>query len=280
MIFDVAKAFAKTFESEAYQPFTLRGGTSGALLIHGFPGTPAEVRPLGDALHRAGWTAHGPLLPGFGADITTLPQRSHREWLAAAQDAFAQVRRDNHPTLLVGHSMGGALALQVAAKAPPDGLILLAPFWTLDHALWRLLPALKFIIPEFKPFTLVRLDLDDPETRAAVRKFVPDVDLDDPAVRKAIREFAIPTHIGVQVRAAGVNGYRCAPRVGVRTLVIQGVQDTLVYPRYTKRLIARLAGHVDYHEVHAEHDLPIPTAPAWAQVERLVVEFAQALLTD
>ena len=37
-----------------------------ALLLHGFPGTPAELRPLGEVLAAAGISARAPLLPGFG----------------------------------------------------------------------------------------------------------------------------------------------------------------------------------------------------------------------
>jgi esterase/lipase len=35
------------------------GGDHAALLIHGFPGTPAEMLPLGTVLREAGWTVHG-----------------------------------------------------------------------------------------------------------------------------------------------------------------------------------------------------------------------------
>ena len=68
-------AHIKPFQGDEHQPFHWNGGQPAALLVHGFPGTPAEMRPLGTALHQAGWTVYGPLLPGFGPDIVTLFER-------------------------------------------------------------------------------------------------------------------------------------------------------------------------------------------------------------
>jgi len=62
------------FLSTNHQPSNSRPG---ALLIHGFPGTPAEMRPLGTWLHDQGWAAKGILLPGFGPDIFSLFDPNH-----------------------------------------------------------------------------------------------------------------------------------------------------------------------------------------------------------
>ena len=71
----------KAYQAPEHQPFLWRGHhTAAALLIHGFPGTPAEMRPAAQALHSAGLTVQGLLLPGFGettfsaSQETTLPQ--------------------------------------------------------------------------------------------------------------------------------------------------------------------------------------------------------------
>ncbi|MBE7551008.1 MAG: hypothetical protein HS126_08035 [Anaerolineales bacterium] len=37
---------AQVFQGVEHQSFTLTRGASQALLVHGFPGTPAEMRPL------------------------------------------------------------------------------------------------------------------------------------------------------------------------------------------------------------------------------------------
>ena len=42
------------FTGPEHQAFILRGGEPAALLIHGFPGTPREMRPLAETLHAQG----------------------------------------------------------------------------------------------------------------------------------------------------------------------------------------------------------------------------------
>ena len=43
--------------------FLLEGDRRGVLLIHGFTATPSQMRPLGEALHREGYTVLAVLLP-------------------------------------------------------------------------------------------------------------------------------------------------------------------------------------------------------------------------
>ena len=61
----------RAYQGPEHEPFFWEAGEPAALLVHGFPGTPAEMRPLGEVLHEAGWTVHGVLLPGFGPQIQT-----------------------------------------------------------------------------------------------------------------------------------------------------------------------------------------------------------------
>jgi esterase/lipase len=71
----------KVFQGEQHADFLIECGEPAALLVHGFPGTPAEMRPLSPILHSAGWTPRGLLLPGSGAQIDSLVQRTAQEWI-------------------------------------------------------------------------------------------------------------------------------------------------------------------------------------------------------
>src|SRR5688572_15481652 len=112
-----------------HQPFLIPGGSSRALLIHGFLGSPRDVRPLAEELAAAGVTARGVLLPGFGDQIDRLRGVKARQWLETARDAWEETRDGAQRATLIGFSMGGAVALRLAAEAglAPDQLILLAP---------------------------------------------------------------------------------------------------------------------------------------------------------
>jgi len=95
----------KVFQGEHHADFFIECGQPAALLIHGFPGTPAEIRPLASILNSAGWTTRGLLLPGFGAQIDSLPQRQSHEWIEAAVEALRSLQATRHPVILIGYSM-------------------------------------------------------------------------------------------------------------------------------------------------------------------------------
>ncbi|KAF0106790.1 MAG: carboxylesterase [Anaerolineaceae bacterium] len=266
------------FTAPEHQDFLLPGGRPAALLVHGYPGTLYEVRPLADGLNERGWTCRGLLLPGFGFQLETLPQRAWTEWLDAVMDALASLRRDHAPVLLAGHSLGGALALSAAARFPPlDGLVLLAPFWRNRGPLWALLPVLKYLIPRVKPFKMMKTEMDDPRLRKEMQEFLPELDFDDPQTQQTLREFVVPVGMFDELRKAGAAGYRSAPDVTCPTLVIQGADDTTVRLEDTRRLAGRLAGAVTRLEVRAAHELPFAASPSFPEVRESVLAFAETV---
>src|SRR5918998_511258 len=224
-----------------HQPFNIEAGSSRALLIHGFLGSPRELRPLAQELADAGVSAHGVLLPGFGPDITRLKKVQAEEWLATARAAWEEIREGASHTTLIGFSMGGAVALQLAAEAglAPDQLILLAPHWKFADRRAVVLPVAKYVIREFKPFG--RIDFDSPDMRRMLAEMAPDADLDDPEVRHALRNSAtIPTCALDELRRIGVGAAARARRVSAPTTIVQGLEDTTTLPVYSRELAARM----------------------------------------
>ncbi len=124
------------YADSAHEPFCFAGGPVGALLLPGFMGTPKEMRPLGRALADAGVTARGILLPGFGADVANLGSIRAADWLRVAGEAWEAVLASHERTVLVGFSMGGAVAVHVAADPSVSTVIALAPWFyeSLDMA--------------------------------------------------------------------------------------------------------------------------------------------------
>ena len=269
--------FAQFFKGPEHQPFMWEGGEPAALLVHGFPGTPAEMRPLGEALHQAGWTVQGLLLPGFGVEINSLINRRHHEWLAAVRWALVQLQRNHRPVMIGGFSMGAALALAAAATERPTAQVLLAPFWKLPGPLWGLLPVVRRVVPTIRPFRLIKPDFSDPEMRRGMTNFMPDLDLDDPQVQQGIRDFAVPVGIFDEVRQVGKLAWRLAPVARADALVIQGTDDELVTRRMTRRLLERMRSSFQYQEVAAAHDLYDPDKPAWPQIAQAVMQFGKGV---
>ena len=256
-------------------PSSLNGGEPAALLVHGFGGTPAEMRGLAEALHQEGWTAEAILLPGFGADIATLTKRRYTEWLDAVTSAAQALQDAGHrPLLLVGYSMGAALSLALAKSIRPAGLVVLAPFWW-EEKWW--MPLAEFFVRPLLPIgfrPLRKADFANPQLRQGLAKFMPGLDLDDLAVQAAMRDFRVPLRLIDQLRGLSRRMLAAVPTVNVPVLVVQG---TACVACRKLRLLHRLTNGAAYVEVDGEHDLTLPENPAWPSVEAAVIEFAEGI---
>lgn len=253
------------------------GPRTGALLIHGFMGSPKELRPLGEALAAAGISAHGPLLPGYGSELGTINTQRAEDWIGAANHAWDEIvaRYDRH--VLLGFSMGGAVAMAVAARLAPDRLILLAPLWRVGQGNQRylvpLLPLYKHIRRTFEPFG--NSDFDDPRTRQFFQEVDPGLDIDDPEVQRSIREeTAVSMGVIDQLRRVSAMGRDAAPAVEAPGLVLQGLRDGVVTPDRTRALLTRLGGPVSYRELDSDHLIVADGRPSWDAVRTHVVAFA------
>ncbi|MBL8055493.1 MAG: alpha/beta fold hydrolase [Anaerolineales bacterium] len=112
----------------AGETFLWPAGPVGVVLSHGFTATTAEVRPLAQRLHAAGYSVAGPLLPGHGTTPEDLNTRRWPEWVAAVEAAYQALAGQCQRVFLGGESMGAMLALNVASRHPEAaGLLLYAP---------------------------------------------------------------------------------------------------------------------------------------------------------
>jgi carboxylesterase len=265
----------ESFPGPEHAAFRLDGGRPAALLVHGFLGTPAEMRGLAEALQGQGWTAEVPLLPGFGSDLATLTERRHTEWLDAVEAAARELMESGHsPLLLVGYSMGAALALVAARTIRPAGLVMLAPFWWAEKW-WT--QAVEFFVRPFVPVgfrPLRKADFGNPQLRQGISKFMPGVDLDDPEVQAAMRDFRAPLGLIDQMRLLSRRVGVVAPEIESPVLIVQGERDGVVRTSQTRRLAAKLPHPPRYLEVNSEHDLIAPENPVWTEVKGTVVGFA------
>jgi carboxylesterase len=106
-----------------------RLGAPAVLLLHGAGDTPQTLRYLGDALYEHGFHVSAPLLPGHGRSIGDFARVQADDLIGAARENYRALRR-THPWVgVVGLSMGGALAVQIAAEDPElSALGLISPY--------------------------------------------------------------------------------------------------------------------------------------------------------
>lgn len=131
------------------EPFYFPGSKTGCLMVHGFTGTPKEMRPIGVRLASAGFTVYAPRLPGHGTQPRDLIRMRWQDWLACVEDSLTLLSSLVDRTYIVGLSLGGMLSLIAAARYPVAGAVAIA---TLHHLPDD--PRLPFVKPLslFKPF--------------------------------------------------------------------------------------------------------------------------------
>lgn len=95
-----------------------RAGEAAVLLIHGFTGSPSEVEPLGQELAERGYTTLLPMLPGHGTEPNALRGLCWRDWFDEVARAYHLLRSEHDLVVVGGLSMGGTLALHLAAHFP------------------------------------------------------------------------------------------------------------------------------------------------------------------
>jgi carboxylesterase len=224
----------------ASEPFWLSGGASGCLLIHGFAGMPTEMRGLGDYLHAQGYTVHGVRLHGHGGDPAALRGIGWREWLASAEAGLTRLRARCTSVVVVGFSLGGALAALLTQTYAFERLALLAmPLRLGDDWRLRLLPVLRYAVPWFYP--LKDADLSDPFIEQRIREFAPDADLSDPNVCDEIRNSVrIPLGAVDEMQKALRRAQTRLPQVQMPALVMQGHNDEVIPSNSADEVMRRL----------------------------------------
>ena len=116
-------------------PFMLcpPGAKTAALLVHGFTGTPWEMRLLGEHLAKSGIASLAVRLPGHGTSPKDLAGRRWEEWYDAALEGY-QILTSEFPSIYgMGMSTGCLVLLAMARANPLSGLALFSPYLRIQH---------------------------------------------------------------------------------------------------------------------------------------------------
>ena len=143
---EVAHAM-QDFSSPQAQPFDFPGGDHGILLIHGFTGSPAHMRLLGEGLKEKGFAVRGILLPGHGQTPEAMGKVKWQDWVLASREAAAEMRKKYRRFTVAGLSMGGCLALMLAEQMQTDACVTIAAPMKTVNRLRALAPLAAFAHP-------------------------------------------------------------------------------------------------------------------------------------
>ena len=123
--------------------FLQRGNEIGILMIHGFTSSPGDFGELANFLAEKNITVYAPLLPGHGTHPRDLKLVSHQDWINSAQQALDLL--DTKKKFVLGYSMGGTLALTLAAKNNLDGVISINSAIFLANRYVAFIPLLRLV---------------------------------------------------------------------------------------------------------------------------------------
>jgi pimeloyl-ACP methyl ester carboxylesterase len=236
--------------------YSASGEGPAVVAVHGFPGSVRDFRRLGEAA--AGLRMIRLNMPGFAGSE---PLRRAGDWdelVGVVAEAAAVLA--NGPFVIVGHSMGGLVALRVAARSTLcRGLVLLAPAGLRPHAAMRQLPSQaalqEMVVSEVeraKFYALMQTPIGARATRAEADTTLALLStLDYAPSREAAHSLRVPV-----LGASCLDDPKIEPAVIVELLAALNTQRHLVYEQ---------GGHAPQRE-HA------------AEIGAALVEFAQALV--
>ncbi len=211
----------------------LEGGPMAVLILHGFGDTPQSVRSLGHFLHQRGWTVRVPRLPGHGRSLRDLASGTATAWLDATRSAYRELCRTHPVVTVLGQSMGGALAVLLAADAPElPSLVLLAPYLTMMPKVSRIARRSRF------------LSWIAPYVRSSTTESIWD-----PVERANSLGFGFtPTRLLGELSLITRMAWDAAPAVRAPTLMLQSQQDNRILRRDAERVFERLgAATKEFH---------------------------------
>ncbi len=133
------------------KPEQTGGRRIGVLVVHGFTGSPASMRPWAQDLAARGYAVEMPLLPGHGTRWQDMNKVTWADWTATVEGAFDKLVAENDAVVAVGLSMGASLCLRLAADRGAElaGLVLVNAAVDTLRKDAVLLPFLKRVVPAF-----------------------------------------------------------------------------------------------------------------------------------
>jgi carboxylesterase len=230
------------------EPFRFDRADDGVLMVHGFSGSPASLRPMGEWFAEQGVSVLGVRLPGHGTTLEDLARRPWIEWSAEVAHGLQDIRTRCTRVLVLAQSFGAALAVRLAAERPRevDALALLNPY--LFDARLLILPIARHVKRTAKP-------------------------VGDDIARPGVTEIAypqLPVPAVVQMAEVQRLARRDLPRVTAPALVFRSTRDHVI-PRSNARRVFDALGSArkrlvecprSYHVVSLDHDAPMVRARA------------------
>ena len=134
----------------------------GALLIHGLNGSRQDLTEMEELFQRHGLLTYNTLLPGHGTHVRDLMSLSWSDWERAVRHELVAFKSHCDRIFLVGHCLGGALALHTAAHTEVAGVISMCSPLHMYPVIKLGMSVLRHVVPALPT---IREDVRDPQAR-------------------------------------------------------------------------------------------------------------------
>jgi carboxylesterase len=233
------------------------------LLIHGFTGTPKEMRWMGEYLHQRGYTCLGVRLAGHATTPEDMIRARWTDWTASVEEAYHLLRGVNKDIFLVGLSMGGILSLLLSTRFKVRGVVAMSTPAGLpkDYPI-RLLQFLSLFI-KYRPKT------NEPPGSGWFDKTV---------YQDHIAYPQNPVRSGAELKKLILQMLAALPEVTVPVLLMHSKDDRYILPENMERVYAGLVNAPDKTKLSISgsgHVLPRDASRE--QVFRATLEFIQRI---
>lgn len=252
MMFDPATHGSQFFPGSA---------TVGVLVLHGLTSTTASVLDWARAIHRAEDHSGAqpsvsvPLLPGHGTAWQHLSRTDWHAWRDAVDREYWRLRSLHDRVVVCGLSMGGALALHLAARRPVAGLLLVNPALALTNRLAGFSCIAKHAVP-------------------SVAGIGSDINLPS---RTEVAYERTPVAAVAQLNVLMRRTVKTLPAVKAPALLFRSTEDHVVAHTSVEIIRERSAGAVEvialpnsFHVATMDHDRAVVEAESRSAVQRLV----------
>ncbi len=141
----------------------------GVLLVHGLNGGLRDMEELTEGLAAHGMLTENMLLPGHGTHVRAMLSIGWPQWSQVVHQEVRKLRSRCKRVFLVGHSLGGALCLHVAATEEITGIVTMCAPLHMYPWMRPMIRVAKYVMPLVPT---VREDVCDPEARRRYRRDV------------------------------------------------------------------------------------------------------------
>ena len=224
------------------EPLSVAGSDVGVLVVHGFTGNPATMRPLADALVDAGFTVEMPRLPGHGTTVEDMMTTRWEDWSGTAEAAYTELAGRCRAVVVAGLSMGGTITAWLAGRHPEiAGIVCINP-------------AVAAHGPEVKEMVQAMLDAGE-TTSPGIGSDIADPAATEPAYEVTPLACALSMFEALDELQGGLAD------ITSPLLLMTSPEDHVVEPASSDHLAASVRGPVErvsldrsYHVATLDHD--------------------------